>query len=257
MHACGNKLTRAFMPFLSAHQATKHFCVSACTLRRWEQDGRIQTRRTPGGQRLYNTDTKSTTNPTSSVSAATASEPKLSFVYARVSSTKQHPDLERQRELLQSKYPSHAVVTDVGSGINFKRRGLNSLLEQSSRGLVEEIVVTHRDRLCRFAFELIETVFRLHGTKIVVLFHDETSDSGVAELADDMLAINTVFICRRQGKRAAQHRREHKKAQKRSDRENRPKGQDSEVGGVKPGTSAQIVPQCITEDVDEKMDGGI
>src|SRR5215217_90790 len=241
------------MTFISARQASRHFRVSACTLRRWEQNGRIQTERTPSGRRLYNTNTYTT----ASISSTTSSQPKTSYVYARVSSTKQRPDLERQRELLHTRFPYHTVVTDIGSGINFKRHGLNSLLEQSSRGLVEEIVVTHRDRLCRFAFELLENVFQLHGTKLVVLFHEDASESGIAELAEDLLAINTVFICRRQGKRAAQHRRERKEAQKRSNCENSPQGKGTKIRRIAKGTSTENVPQCLTEDAAKTVDGSL
>jgi putative resolvase len=66
-------------------------------------------------------------------------------------------------------YPGHTVVSDVGSGLNFKRKGLLSLLEQSERGLVQEIVVASKDRLCRFGFDLLAWIFERHGVKLVVL----------------------------------------------------------------------------------------
>ena len=70
-------------------------------------------------------------------------------------------------------------------------------------------MVAHRDRLCRFAFDLIEYVLRLNGTKIIVIHtSDDTSSSASAanELAQDILAVNTVFICRMQGRRSAGNR---------------------------------------------------
>ncbi|CAG8580437.1 6062_t:CDS:2 [Cetraspora pellucida] len=75
--------------------------------------------------------------------------------------------------------------------------------------MVSEVVVTHRDRLCRFAYELIEYIFSLHSTKLMVLFNESNSDEH--ELSQDILAINTVFICRMQGRRAARYRKERKK----------------------------------------------
>ena len=85
-------------------------------------------------------------NPCSPPSLASQNE---CFVYARVSSPKQKEDLERQKQYLLSQFPNHHLISDIGSGINFKRPGLHSLLERSSRGLVKEVVVAHRDRLCR------------------------------------------------------------------------------------------------------------
>jgi predicted site-specific integrase-resolvase len=79
-------------------------------------------------------------------------------------------------------------VQDIGSGINFKRAGLQKILECSMRGELEEVMVSHRDRLCRFAFDLIETILTKNGTKLVVL--DRTAcKSSSEELAEDVLAI--------------------------------------------------------------------
>jgi len=83
--------------------------------------------------------------------------------------------------------------------------------------MVSEIVVTHRDRLCRFAFDLIQYILSLHTTKLVVLFDDAISDEH--ELSQDILAINTDFICRMQGRRAAIHRRERQARKKAQDKD--------------------------------------
>ncbi|CAG8528049.1 9143_t:CDS:2 [Cetraspora pellucida] len=118
------------------------------------------------------------------------------------------------------------LISDIGSGINFKRNGLKTLLERSSKGMVSEIVIIHCDRLCRFAFDLIEYMFSeivityhdqlcrfafdlieymfsVHSTKLMVLF-DELS-SNEHELLQDILAINTIFICQIQERRAAKY----------------------------------------------------
>jgi predicted site-specific integrase-resolvase len=100
---------------------------------------------------------------------------------------------------MRAAYPGHSIVSDVGSGLNFKRRGLRSVLERSMRGEVEEVVVAHRDRLARFGTELIDWILRVHGTRLMVQHAPvETPES---ELADDLLAVVTVFACRRNGKR--------------------------------------------------------
>jgi predicted site-specific integrase-resolvase len=100
-------------------------------------------------------------------------------------------------------YPEHEIVSDIGSGINFKRKGLLSILDSAIKGDIEEIVVTHRDRLCRFGFELIERVITSGSQgKIVVLNQRKTSPQ--QELVDDLVSIITVFSSRLYGLRSHQ-----------------------------------------------------
>ena len=206
--------------YLSAHQATKKLGISSDTLRRWLKQGKITAKTSPSGTRLYNISSifpELTSQYVDNNAATTTTTAKKGFLYARVSSVKQKEDLERQKQLLSSRYPTYELISDIGSGVNFKRPGLKTLLERTSRGMVSEIVVTHRDRLCRFAFDLIQYILSLHTTKLVVLFDDATSDEH--ELSQDILAINTVFICRMQGRRAAIHRRERQARKKAQDKD--------------------------------------
>jgi hypothetical protein len=100
---------------------------------------------------------------------------------------------------MRADFPEHIIVTDVASGINFKRRGLLSILDRAYRGEVEEVVVAYRDRLARFASELIEWQLRTCGAKLVV--QHQGMGTPESELVDDMLSIVTVFACRRNGRR--------------------------------------------------------
>ncbi len=107
---------------------------------------------------------------------------------------------KRQVEYFRLKYPNHEIIRDIGSGINFKRKGFNSILESALKGDVEEIVVTHRDRLCRFGFELIEKVLSSTDGRILVLDQKETSPQ--QELINDLISIITVFSSRIYGLRS-------------------------------------------------------
>ena len=104
----------------------------------------------------------------------------------------------RQKDYLKSKYPNHEIISDIGSGINQKRKGLLSILEQSDKGIVEEVVVAHKDRLARFAFELIQLLLEKNGCKLVVLNEPVSEEE---KLTDDILSIIHIFSCRRMGKR--------------------------------------------------------
>jgi putative resolvase len=163
---------------------TKKVCevlgVQPQTLRAWDKEGKIKTIRTPGNTRLYD------------ISSLTSGSCKV--IYARVSSRGQKDDLEAQIAYLRNRCPNHELIQDIGSGFNFKRKGLNTLLERILSGDVSEIVVTHKDRLCRFGFELIESIARKFNCKIVVL--DDSQLSPQSEMVKDLLSIVHVFSCR-------------------------------------------------------------
>jgi putative resolvase len=178
------------MKLVPSREAAKQLGVHPNTLRRWAESGEIKAVKTKAGQRLYDVESF----------VGNSLEIGVKITYARVSSRKQQDDLQRQKEFLQRKYPSHELVTDIGSGLNFKRKGLISILERASRGEVKEVVVAHRDRLARFGFELINWIITQHGGRVVVL--DSTSSSPAEELTKDLLAIITVFSCRIHGLRA-------------------------------------------------------
>ena len=127
-------------------------------------------------------------------------------VYARISTQKQRPHLHEQIQRLQRSHPSYRVVSDVASGLNFKRRGLRTLLRLSRTGDLPVVVVTHRDRLCCLAYDLLEYMFEQNNTRIEVLFRDQHV-SADRERAEDVLSMVTVFGARRYGARPGEGRR--------------------------------------------------
>ena len=192
--------------YITPKKIKKQFDITSTTLRRWSEQGKIQCIRpnaseTNGGKRIYNiNDIKRILGLPDEVTIIE----KKRICYARVSSNHQKGDLERQVKLLEEKYPNTTIIKDIGSGLNWKRQGLKSLLEQVHSNNVSEVVVTYRDRLCRFGYELLEWIFEKHNVKIMVLFsnsNDEINPSN--ELAEDLLAITTVFVARNNELRAA------------------------------------------------------
>lgn len=183
------------------HELANLLGVTTQTLQEWDRAGRIRTVRTEGGHRRYAYEVPEISQTDSST--------KKCFLYARVSSSKQKPDLERQIAALQKAHPGHDVIKDIGSGINFRRPGLITLLDQVIGGQVSKVVVAHRDRLTRFGFELFQHIFKRFGTDLEVLSGDEVKEP-VSELATDLLSIVTVFTARYYG---ARKYRVHKKGQ--------------------------------------------
>lgn len=100
---------------------------------------------------------------------------------------------------MQSLYPDAEIIKDIGSGINFKRKGLQTLLDRLMQGDKRELIVACGDRLARFGFELIQYMVEQNGGQIVVL--DNTVHCPESELTSDLLCILHVFSCRMHGLR--------------------------------------------------------
>ena len=128
--------------------------------------------------------------------------------YARVSSNKQSDDLERQVTYLKEKYPESNVVQDIASGLNFKRKGLNTLLVRLLQGDKLTLVVTHKDRLARFGYELIEFLVQENGGKLVVLNDGVNEPSEESKLTTDLLSTIDNFFTRAYGKRSHQNQKD-------------------------------------------------
>ncbi len=177
--------------YVKPKQATKYYNVSENTLRTWSTSGKIKYIKTEGGHRRYFIETK-TEQP--------IKEPECKkIIYARVSSKKQRDDLVRQSGFLQQKYPSHTLITDIGSGINFERSGFRRILEGVFNGGIQEVVVAHKDRFSRFGYTLFEWIFKQHNSKLICDTESELEEN--QELSEDLMAIITVFTARYYGKR--------------------------------------------------------
>ena len=210
--------------FIKGSDAAKHFGVSQSILRQWDKDGIIKCIRTKAdtGQRRYNINSFKDPSTTRTIDGSEDNkegikgnsisiqnkgsrisnniiDPRKSYCYCRVSSRKQIDDLQRQEQYIQSLYPEFEIIKDIGSGLNFKRKGLITLLENSAKGFVKEVVVAHKERLCRFGFELLEWFFSFYKVKLVILEQDRMSAD--EELSKDILAIIHVFSCRANGRR--------------------------------------------------------
>ena len=176
------------MRYVPSGESSRILGLHPQTLRAWAREGRINYIRTEGNQRRYDVD-----------SYIGGSKPTVTVCYCRVSSKKQSADLERQVAFMRERYPDAEIVSDVGSGLNFKRRGLLTILERVHQGDKLTAVVAYRDRLARFGTELIETLLERNGGELVVLNQRDLSPE--EELTADLIAILTVFGARVNGLR--------------------------------------------------------
>jgi len=203
--------------FVSIGEISEIIGVSVGTIRRWEKLKLIACSfRTLGNHRRFDVN-----RVKNFLGIETSELNRKVIAYARVSSHDQKDDLVRQASRLEeycSKQFANAdfeLIKDLGSGLNFKKRGLKKLIREILAGKVSEIVLTHKDRLLRFGSELIFLICACLGTKIR-LIEEEQNLSGELVLAKDALEIITVFSARLYGKRSHQNRKNKLAQQKRS-----------------------------------------
>lgn len=193
----GNETT-----FYKLCDACKILGVKPGVLRKWADNEQIKAMRTPGGMRLFDI---SSIDSTVNIYKVKKKENPICILYSRVSSAKQKDDLQRQKDFIKDGIDEYTrsqeiqEISDIGSGINFKRPGLLRILGLVKEGKVSTIIVASKDRLARFGFELIEWFCTEYKTKIVVLnSQDSTPES---ELGNDLMAIVQVYCCRWNGRR--------------------------------------------------------
>ena len=184
---------------LSIKEASEFLGVSMDTLRRWERTGKITSFRTEGGHRRYEKKDLIKFKKDDSV------EPRITIAYCRVSSSDQKEDLQRQIQNVSQYCIANGyqfqVISDLGSGLNYNKKGLRELMELICSNQIERIVVNYKDRLIRFGFELIEQLCSIYHVRIEVinLTEDKTYEE---ELVEDVLSVITVFSVKLYGARS-------------------------------------------------------
>jgi putative resolvase len=192
------------MPFVKASVAREHFGCSQATLQVWRIKEKVNCCRVGNGQWRFEI-------PEGCLSPVAVKDEKIGIIYARVSTQKQKKHLGTQIAYLQTKYPKHRVFQDVASGLNYKRTAFRQVLELCMDGKVHEVCVTHKDRLCRFSYDLIKFLLQRTNTKICVDAHEDES-SVESDLADDIISVVTVFGARIHGARSGHAKRAAKAA---------------------------------------------
>lgn len=182
------------------HEFAERLGITVKTLHRWDAAGKLKAKRTPSNHRYYTEDDLA-------VARGLQARPsqRQVIVYCRVSSAKQKAELDNQQKALERFCLARGLcvneyIVEIGGGLNFKRRQFLRLVVDAIEGRVETIVIAHKDRLCRFAFDLVETLVNRAGCEIIVANQEHLSPQ--QELVEDMLAIIHCFSCRIYGSRS-------------------------------------------------------
>ncbi|ADL12303.1 IS607 family transposase [Acetohalobium arabaticum] len=185
---------------LSVKEAADFLGVAKSTLRRWDNEGKLVADRTEGGHRRYPKD------KLIAFQKKDNNQSKLTIGYCRVSSHGQKDDLKRQVENVSNYCIANGyqfkIIRDIGSGLNYKKKGLKELIELIESRKIERIVVNYKDRLIRFGYEMFEQICELNNVEIEIINHTENK-TYQEELVDDVLSIITVFSAKLYGSRSS------------------------------------------------------
>ena len=167
--------------------------IDPSTLRKWDREGKIRCVRLQNNFRRI---------PESEINRILGiQKERSSCIYARVSSSGQKGDLDRQIEKLRVSSPESEVISDIRSGMGFNRKGFLKLLDLIEKDKVSVIYITHKDRLARFGYDLVEKICEMHGTRIVTVDSEELLTAH-EELSRDLISIITSFSARLYGLRS-------------------------------------------------------
>ncbi len=184
--------------YLTAKETKSILGCCTKTLQDWDKKGLIEVRRTVGGRRRYNV--KKYTEDNNLQSLLTQPNNRVNIIYCRVSSHDRKDDLERQATLLQEMYPTYELIQDIGSGINFKRKGLQKIIQYAIENKLNEIVITYKDRLCRIGYDMLEFIIQKYSNGKIVILHTQ-EESRHDEITKDLIEIITVYSSKIHGTR--------------------------------------------------------
>ena len=190
-----------YIPILEASKITG---LSIQTIRKLGDKKEIKCFKTPSGHRRFNKQDLEKFCDSNTINEEKSENTQVNYIYTRVSSKKQLDDLSRQIKYIQQQkpeYSSYISISDIASGINFKRKGLQTILDSCIQGVIGEVIVAHRDRLSRFGFDLIKLIIEKAGGTITVI-DDTQHKSTEQELAEDLLSIIHIYSCGQMGKRS-------------------------------------------------------
>lgn len=128
-------------------------------------------------------------------------ENDLNICYCRVSSRKQKLDLERQINCMKEKYPTYEIISDIGSGLNFNRKGLIKLIDYAVKGKIHEVVIAYKDRLARIGYELIENMIKIYSKGKITIINKNKEETPTDELTKDIITIMNVYTAKINGLR--------------------------------------------------------
>jgi len=185
-------------------EASKYLGISINSLKTLAKREKIKHYKTDGGHRRFRQE-----DLDHFTGKVTEKQDKVTVVYARCSTAKQKENLERQKDRLmkhaESQGYKYIVIDEIASGINEKRKGLHKLLNMAFQGKIERVLIEYKDRIARFGYEYLWSIFRNLGIKVEIMENREKKYE--EELAEDIMKILTCYSARYYGARGGRKKK--------------------------------------------------
>ena len=187
---------------MKANEVLNLLRITRPTLTKYVKEGIIKTEKLPNGRYEYDTE---------SVYAFLNKDVKRkTYIYARVSTQKQKPDLNNQIELLKqfcftNGYTISGIYADIASGISFdKRKDFFKMLDEIIDNKVERVVITYKDRLSRVGFDLFFHLFKKYNCEIVVMSEVGSEKLDSQEIFEEIVSLLHCYSIKLYSKRKIQ-----------------------------------------------------
>lgn len=193
------------------HEVAEIFGVTTKTIRNYDKDGKLKTCRTEGNHRMITREDLISFLDRKGLIVKDISGQKRDVIYARVSGhdQKKGGDLDRQAMFLIEKADNLVnplILKEVGSGLNDKRVQLQRLLKMVANNEVKNVYITYKDRLTRFGYHYLETMFLAHNVNIIVVKDISADKSVQEELVEDMMSLIASFSGKLYGMRSKKNK---------------------------------------------------
>lgn len=184
--------------YVSGKKAQEILGISTTTLHKYDKEGIIETIRTPGNRRMYNLEKYLRENVNNKKENNDLDKQiRRKICYCRVSLPEQKEELQKQIKDMMERYPNYEIISDIGSGLNFKRPGLKKIMDYALKNELQIIVVSYKDRLCRVGYDLIEYIIETHS-KGEIIVENKILYSPEEEITNDLIQIISLFNIRTQ-----------------------------------------------------------
>lgn len=189
--------------FVSRKIVLQTLDISPMTLFKMAENKEIEYFKTNGGHHKYNLEKYITEHKhTTKEDNIKPQLRKQDICYVRVSTLSQKDDLERQKQFMKNLYPTYEIIEDIGSGINFNRKGFRKIITLAIGNRINKLVIAYKDRLTRFGYDLIEDLIKEYsGGEIIIVADNDTKKEPKEELVDDVMQILNVYTAKMNGLR--------------------------------------------------------
>ena len=102
---------------------------------------------------------------------------------------------------MKEKYPTYEIISDIGSSLNFERKGLQNIIDIAIKGDIGILVIAYKDRLARIGYELIESIIDRYSNGVIEIINASEEETPEEEMTQDIITMMNVYVAKINGLR--------------------------------------------------------